>query len=674
LGLLFFLNLFFYKLYTYLLSLQTSFQSLETNYFLTFVLYFNFELMAENLVTVENLSKSFGEKTLFEGLSFGINKGQKIALVAKNGTGKSTLLSVIMGKELADGGNISFRNDLHYIYLEQNPYLNEEMSVMEVVFTSDNPTMVAVRSYEEALQRATKSHNSKTEQELSDAIAEMDRYGAWDYEARAKEILSKLNIVDLEQRVGTLSGGERKKVALSKVLIEQCDLLILDEPTNHLDVVMIEWLEEFLSRQNLTLLVVTHDRYFINNVCTDVYDLDRGKINKYKGDYNYFVEKKEEQENNLRQEIEKAKNLYKKELEWMRRMPQARSTKAKARIDAFYDIKDKASQRMDTKQTELSIKTQRIGGKVLELNHISKSFGDKKLVDDFTYVFKKGEKIGIVGGNGVGKSTFLNIITENLRPDSGSISTGQTIQYGYYTQNGLEEKDSLRVIDIIKEVAENIRMDNGTELSASLFLTYFGFTAEMQYNYYANLSGGERRRLYLLKTLISNPNFLILDEPTNDLDIYNLTILENFLSQYKGCLLIVSHDRSFMDNLVDHIFVFEGEGKIRDYHSNYSDYMEMKQQEEKQKLQKSKLLNSKPQEIKPKADKPRKLSFKEQKEFEAIEDILPKLEKEKQEITDKLCKGSISNDELNKLSIRIQEVIDEIEEKEIRWIELSELA
>lgn len=630
--------------------------------------------MAENLVTVENLSKSFGEKTLFEGLSFGINKGQKIALVAKNGTGKSTLLSVIMGKELADGGNISFRNDLHYIYLEQNPYLNEDMSVMEVVFTSDNPTMVAVRTYEEALQRATKSHNSKTEQELSDAIAEMDRFGAWDYEARAKEILSKLNIVDLEQRVGTLSGGERKKVALSKVLIEQCDLLILDEPTNHLDVVMIEWLEEFLSRQNLTLLVVTHDRYFINNVCTDVYDLDRGKINKYKGDYNYFVEKKEEQENNLRQEIEKAKNLYKKELEWMRRMPQARSTKAKARIDAFYDIKDKASQRMDTKQTELSIKTQRIGGKVLELNHISKSFGDKKLVDDFTYVFKKGEKIGIVGGNGVGKSTFLNIITENLRPDSGSISTGQTIQYGYYTQNGLEEKDSLRVIDIIKEVAENIRMDNGTELSASLFLTYFGFTAEMQYNYYANLSGGERRRLYLLKTLISNPNFLILDEPTNDLDIYNLTILENFLSQYKGCLLIVSHDRSFMDNLVDHIFVFEGEGKIRDYHSNYSDYMEMKKQEEKQEIQKSKSLNSKPQEIKPKLDKPRKLSYKEQKEFELIEDILPKLEKEKQEITDKLCKGSISNDELNKLSIRIKEVMDEIEEKEIRWIELSELA
>lgn len=630
--------------------------------------------MAENLVTVENLSKSFGEKTLFEGLSFGINKGQKIALVAKNGTGKSTLLSVIMGKELADGGNISFRNDLHYIYLEQNPYLNEDMSVMEVVFTSDNPTMVAVRSYEEALQRATKSHNSKTEQELSDAIAEMDRFGAWDYEARAKEILSKLNIVDLEQRVGTLSGGERKKVALSKVLIEQCDLLILDEPTNHLDVVMIEWLEEFLSRQNLTLLVVTHDRYFINNVCTDVYDLDRGKINKYKGDYNYFVEKKEEQENNLRQEIEKAKNLYKKELEWMRRMPQARSTKAKARIDAFYDIKDKASQRMDNKQTELSIKTQRIGGKVLELNHISKSFGDKKLVDDFTYAFKKGEKIGIVGGNGVGKSTFLNIITENLRPDSGSISTGQTIQYGYYTQNGLEEKDSLRVIDIIKEVAENIRMDNGTELSASLFLTYFGFTAEMQYNYYGNLSGGERRRLYLLKTLISNPNFLILDEPTNDLDIYNLTILENFLSQYKGCLLIVSHDRSFMDNLVDHIFVFEGEGKIRDYHSNYSDYMEMKKQEEKQEIQKSKSLNSKSQEIKPKSDKPRKLSFKEQKEFELIEDILPKLEKEKQEITEKLSGGLISSDELTSLSIRIKEVMDEIEEKEIRWIELSELA
>lgn len=629
--------------------------------------------MAENLLTVENIGKSFGEKILFEDLCFGVNKGQKIALVAKNGQGKSTLLNIIAGKIEPDEGKISFRSDIHSIYLEQNPLLDTELTVIDVVFTSDNPKMTVVREYEEALIAASKQENEQTQTRLSEAISQMDRFEVWDYEAKAKEILSKLGITNLQQKVNTLSGGERKKVALSKVLTESSEFLILDEPTNHLDVAMIEWLEEFLKRQNLTLLLVTHDRYFINNICTDVYELDNSNIYKYKGDYNYFIEKKAQREELQRIEIEKAKSLYKKELDWMRRMPKARTTKSKARIDAFYEIKDKASQRLEKQQNDLSVKTQRIGGKILELNNVSKSFEGKKLIDNFTYTFKRGEKIGIVGKNGVGKSTFLNIIAGNLNADAGKIITGQTIKYGYYKQDGLEEKDSSRVIDIIKEVAESIKMENNSELSATLFLSYFGFSTDLQYNYYGNLSGGERRRLYLLKTLISNPNFLILDEPTNDLDIYNLAILENFLKEYKGCLLLVSHDRSFMDNLVDHLFVFEGDGKIKDFHSNYSEYLEEKQIKEKEELKEIKQSNSNPLQQKSKTEKERKFTYKEQKEFEALEIDLPKLEKEKQEITQALSNSNLSNEELVSFSNRFQEVISEIEEKEMRWLELSEL-
>ncbi|HHT04260.1 MAG TPA: ABC-F family ATP-binding cassette domain-containing protein [Bacteroidales bacterium] len=635
--------------------------------------------MAENLLTVENLSKSFGEKQLFDGISFGVNKGQKVALVARNGAGKTTLLNVIAKRILPDSGEISFRNDIHYIYLEQNPYLDTELSVLDVIFTSDNPTMVAVREYEEAMYWATKKDNEANQQRLIDAMSEVDRLSAWDYDSKAKEILSKLGITNLEQKVSTLSGGEKKKVALSKVLIEGCDLLILDEPTNHLDVAMIEWLEEFLKRSSLTLLVVTHDRYFINNVCTDVYEIDRGEVFKYKGDYNYFLENKELRETIFRQEVEKAKNLYKKELDWMRRMPQARTTKSKARIDAFYGLKEKTEVRFEQKAADLTIRSQRMGKKILEISNISKKFDDKVILDDFTYVFKSGDKIGIIGSNGVGKSTFLNIITEKIKADSGKISIGQTIKYGYYTQSGLEEKEDMRVIDIIKEVAESIKLNDKTELSASLFLTYFGFGTELQYNFYSNLSGGERRRLYLLKVLISNPNFLILDEPTNDLDIYNLGVLENFLKEYQGCLLIVSHDRSFMDNLVDHIFVFEGEGKIRDYHSNYSDYLETKLEEDKVKTQETRESNLKEkakQKIAEAAvvkDEPkRKLSYNEQKEFEKIEKDLPLLEKEKEEISSKLSSGEFEAEALVSLSLRYQEIDLELEEKELRWIELSE--
>lgn len=635
--------------------------------------------MAENLLTVENLSKSFGEKQLFEGISFGVNKGQKVALVARNGAGKTTLLNIIAKRTLPDSGEVSFRNDIHYIYLEQNPYLDTELSVLDVIFTSDNPTMVAVREYEEAMFLASKEDNEKNQQRLIDAMSEVDRLSAWDYDSRAKEILSKLGITNLEQKVATLSGGEKKKVALSKVLIEGCDLLILDEPTNHLDVAMIEWLEEFLKRSALTLLVVTHDRYFINNVCTDVYEIDRGEVFKYKGDYNYFLVNKELRENIFRQEVEKAKNLYKKELDWMRRMPKARTTKSKARIDSFYDLKEKTEVRFEQKAADLTIRSQRMGKKILEISNISKKFDDKVILDDFTYVFKSGDKIGIIGSNGVGKSTFLNIITEKAKADSGKIAIGQTIKYGYYTQNGLEEKEDMRVIDIIKEVAESIKLNDKTELSASLFLTYFGFGTDLQYNFYSNLSGGERRRLYLLKVLISNPNFLILDEPTNDLDIYNLGVLENFLKEYQGCLLIVSHDRSFMDNLVDHIFVFEGEGKIRDYHSNYSDYIETKLEEDKIKTQETRESNLKEkakQKIAEAAvvkDEPkRKLSYSEQKEFEKIEKDLPLLEKEKEVISSKLSSGDIASDDLVSLSLRYEEIDLEIQAKELRWIELSE--
>lgn len=593
--------------------------------------------MAETILTVENLYKSYGEKVLFEDLSFGINKGQKVALIAKNGAGKSTLLNIIMNQDVPDTGNIVFKNDIHMAFLGQNPYVNDNMTINE--FMLDGIDVI---------------HN-------------------WDYENKITEVLFKLNITDHSRVIGSLSGGEKKKVALSKVLVEEVDLLILDEPTNHLDVAMIEWLEDFLCRQNLTLLVVTHDRYFLDNVCTDIYELDRGQISKYKGNYDYFVEKKAEKDYNERVEVEKARNLYKKELEWMRRMPKARTTKSKARIDAFYDIKSTATKKITFEAPELSVKTQRIGGKILELHNVWKSFGDKTILKDFSYTFKKGEKIGVVGSNGIGKSTFLNLITENIKPDEGKVVTGQTIKYGYYTQDGLQEKEDMRVIEIIREVAESIKLDNGTEVSASQFLYYFGFSPELQFNYYGNLSGGERRRLYLLKVLMSNPNFLILDEPTNDLDIYTLAMLENFLSEYKGCLLIVSHDRSFMDNLVDHLFVFEGEGIVKDYHSTYTDFIKMRDEEKKAKTSSSSQNNAfnAPQKVKTK--QANKASFNEKREYELLTKEIPNLEKEKAEIFEKISSGTLSADKLHTLSTRYQEVHDLLEEKEMRWLELSEL-
>lgn len=593
--------------------------------------------MADALLTVENLTKSFGDKLLFEDISFGINAGQKTALIARNGYGKSTLLNILMDKELQDSGKVTFRGDLKMAYLPQNPEILANQTVREFVSLAQKP-------------------------ETEDI---------WVFEQRIEEILSRLKVDQLMDRpMDQLSGGEQKKVALSRILIDDTNLLLLDEPTNHLDIQMIEWLEDFLSRQRLAILMVTHDRYFLDHVCQDILELDNSRLYHYRGNYDYYLTKKAEREYNERIEVEKAKGLYRTELEWMRRMPQARGTKARARIDAFYELEEKAHTRFDDHRPQLTVKTERIGGKILEMYNVCKSFDGRTMIDDFSYTFKKGEKIGIVGPNGVGKSTFLNLITEELRPDSGRIVVGQTIQFGFYTQGGMKAKDDMRVIEIVKEVAEQIELDNGKDLSAHQFLTYFGFDSTTQYNYFGNLSGGERRRLYLLKVLMANPNFLILDEPTNDLDLYTLEILEKFLVGYKGCLIIVSHDRSFMDNIVDHLFVFEGNGKIRDYHSNYTQYMEEKSQKERaQVLQR--------REEKPvyERNKPTKVkaTYKQQKEYESLTTEIEILNQEKANLETLLSGGEASAEEITQASNRIGEVINLLDEKELRWLELDEI-
>lgn len=594
--------------------------------------------MADALLTIENLTKSFGDKLLFEDISFGINAGQKTALIARNGYGKSTLLNILTGKELPDSGKVTFRGDVKMAYLPQNPDFHKHQTVRSFVEAAERPETVE----------------------------------PWDFEQRVEEVLSRLEVDQLMDRsMDTLSGGEQKKVALSRILIDDTNLLLLDEPTNHLDISMIEWLEDFLSKQRLAILMVTHDRYFLDHVCQDIIELDNSRLYNYRGTFDYYLEKKAEREYNERAEVEKAKSLYRTELDWMRRMPQARGTKARARIDAFYELEEKAHTRFEQERAELTVKTERIGGKILELYNVSKSFEGRKMLDDFSYTFKKGEKIGIVGPNGIGKSTFLSIITEQIRPDSGHIVVGQTIRFGFYTQNGMQAKDDMRVIDIIREVADVIELENGKEMSAHQFLTYFGFDDTTQYNYFGNLSGGERRRLYLLTVLMANPNFLILDEPTNDLDIYTIGILERFLKSYKGCAIIVSHDRSFMDNLVDHIFVFEGEGRIRDYHSNYTEYREARQLMERNAQRQRK--EEKPRYERPKSDKPR-ATYKQQKEYEQLTAEIEALTAERKEIESMLSSGTeTDSNKITEASKRIGELIATLDEKEMRWLELDEI-
>ena len=606
--------------------------------------------MADALLTVENLTKSFGDKLLFEDISFGINAGQKSALIARNGYGKSTLLNIIMTaygqrgyNTLQDNGKITFRGDLKLAYLPQSKEYSifSTSKVRDVVYNVQRP-------------------------ETEDP---------WTFEQRMEEILSRMKVDTLLDRpMETLSGGEQKKVALCRLLMDDCNLLILDEPTNHLDIDMIEWLEDFLSRQRLAILMVTHDRYFLDNVCDNIYELDNARLYHYKGHYQYYLEKKAEREANERAEVAKARSLYRTELEWMRRMPQARGTKAQARIDAFYELEAKAHTRFDDTRPQLTVKTERIGGKILELYNICY----RNLIDDYSYVFKRGEKTGIVGPNGVGKSTFLNIITERLKPTGGRVVVGQTIQFGYYTQAGMTAPADRRVIDLVKDIAEEIELDNGKSMSAHQFLTYFGFDGTTQYNYFGNLSGGEKRRLYLLQVLMANPNFLILDEPTNDLDIYTLQILEQFLQTYKGCLIIVSHDRSFMDHIVDHLLVFEGNGKIRDYHSNYTQYRLEKEQLEKEKRKEEKEKNASraTQLITHHSSliNKRKATYKEQKEYEALTAEIEALTTEKATLERQLSDGSLTDPaEITKASTRIGELLALLDEKELRWLELDEI-
>lgn len=619
---------------------------------------------------VENLSKRFGEQLLFENISFGIGKNQKVALIAKNGMGKSTLLQIIAGKDTPENGTVIFRNDVTVGYLEQDPQLDPENTIFEEVFRSDSPVLHVIKAYEAAIQK----NDTKA---LESLISEMDAHAAWDYDNTIKQILSELKVDMYDKSIKHLSGGQKKRVGLAKVLISNPDFLILDEPTNHLDTEMTEWLEEFLIKSNITLLMVTHDRYFLDRVCNQIIEIDDFGLYSYDGNYSYYLEKREQRIENRNATIDKAKNLLRTEQEWMRRMPQARSHKAQYRIDNFYKIQEVASRKTEEKKLELDIQGQRLGKKILEFEHISKSFGDHCLIRDFSYKFTRGEKIGIIGKNGAGKSTFLHIVTRNLEPDSGKIEIGETVVYGYYKQSGIQFNENDRVIDIVKNISEHIDLGNGRVMSASQFLEYFMFTDKQQYSLVGKLSGGERRRLYLLTILMSNPNFLILDEPTNDLDIVTLNVLEDYLKSFRGCLLIVSHDRFFTDKVADHIFAFEGEGVIKDFPGNYTQYKNWK--EEEAERQKKEHTSPAKTDRTPSPASPgtvpakRRLSFKEKQEMQLLEQELDQLNIEKQLLEQELNSGSLSPEELMQKSERIGQIIGLLDEKELRWLELSEI-
>lgn len=630
--------------------------------------------MAENYITVENLSKSYGEKPLFENIGFGINKGQKTALVAANGSGKSTLLKILAGKEPYDDGKLSFRKNISVAYLEQQPLQGVQASIMDVIFESDSPLMKTVKRYEQAVRAVQRDPSPKVQQELTNAISEMDSISAWNYESEVKEILGKLQIDDLEQSVDTLSGGERKKVALCMVLLSNSEVLLLDEPTNHLDIQMIEWLENYLSKANQSLLVVSHDRYFIDAISTDIYELDNCTINKYHGNFAYYLEKKAERQQQQAAWQAKARNLYKKELEWIRRMPQARGTKSRSRIEAFEQLEQQLQQKVEQESKTFSVKSRRIGSKILEINNITKTYDDRVIIDDFSHTYKRGDKIGIVGSNGCGKTTFLEVITGKAKADRGKVTIGQTITIGYFTQNTPTEKPDTRVIDIIRRSTDSITLADGTHLSASQYLTYFGIPPQKQFTEYSLLSGGERRLLFLLEILITNPNFLILDEPTNDLDIYTQMKLENFLEDYDGCLLVVSHDRHFLDRICSQLFVFEQNGKIKEYPFSYTRYLEDKKSKQKVESQakrsteKTFAENKKPQREHSK----RKLSYKEQRELEEIEKSLPDLEQQKAALEQQMNSGELTTEQLTEKSLLYQQILEQIDQKELRWLELNE--
>ena len=625
-----------------------------------------------NYLSAENISKNYNERWLFRGINFGILKGDKVALVGQNGTGKTTLMNILAGLVPADEGTVSIRKGISVGYLFQSPTFDESLSVMDTLFTGESLANQAIKLYEKSLL------HPEDMDLLSNALELMDKYQAWDYESRVKQILGKLGIHDIERKVSELSGGQRKRVAMAKVLIEEPDFMIFDEPTNHLDLETIEWLEQTLSAQNITVLLVTHDRYFLDRVCNNIVELENGNIHTYKGNYGYFLEKKAEREASEAASIDKAKNTLRTELEWMRRQPKARGTKSQSRVDAFYDLKDRATSTKDDSKVLLNVKMSRQGSKILEIDDLSKSFGNQKIIDHFSYVFQRKDRIGIIGKNGIGKSTFLNMVTQNLKPDSGKITSGETVVYGYYEQGDLEFNPTDRVIDVIKEIAEVVTVGTGETISASAFLTHFKFDPKVQYGMVEKLSGGEKRRLQLMKVLIQNPNFLILDEPTNDLDIQTLNILEDFLMAFGGCIILVSHDRYFMDKLVEHLFVFEGNGVIRDFPGNYTDYREWADSPEviesqRQNAEDSRKSggNSLSTTVEKSQTTKKKLSFKEQKEYDDLGKNIEQLEAKKEALTEQLNGGG-SYEDLAKWAKEIEKLTDELDEKELRWLEISE--
>lgn len=615
-------------------------------------------------IQAEQVSKRFADYMLFKNISFTIFKDQKVALIAKNGAGKSTLMEILAGNDSPDSGKITLTNDIKIAYLKQNPALDQGLTVLEQALKSDNPALQVIRDFEAAVK-----HNNQTE--VSILTNKMEELHAWDFEVRIKQILSQLKIDQFDQKVGEMSGGQQKRLALANILVNEPDLLLLDEPTNHLDLEMIEWLENYLAKTKCTLFMVTHDRYFLDRVCNEIIEIDEDQIYSYQGNYSYYLEKRQERIEQQQASTEKAKNLLRTEQEWMRRMPQARGHKAKYRIDQYYDLKEKAGYRRKEENIDLGMSSARLGSKIIELHHISKAYNDLVLMKDFSYKFSRFEKVGIIGKNGSGKSTFLNVLTGNIQPDNGTVETGQTIQIGYYRQEGIDFKPEDKVIDTIRNIAEVIQFEDGTRMTASQLLTRFLFPPETQYSPIAKLSGGERRRLYLCTILMQNPNFLILDEPTNDLDIMTLGVLEDYLASFQGCVIIVSHDRFFMDEIVDHLFIFEGNSRIKDFPGNYSIYRESILEKEKQ--EKQELTDIQPKAIPVKAKQTSgKLTFKERKELEELEAEIKRLEAEKNNLLNALNSGILSPEELMEKSRRFSELTPGLEEKEMRWLELSE--
>jgi ABC transport system ATP-binding/permease protein len=628
-----------------------------------------------NYLSIENISKGFGDEPLFENLSFGINKGDKLALIAANGTGKSTIMRILNGKEEADSGTVSFAEGIRTGFLEQEPDLDDEQTISEMVNGSHTAVLQTIRAYEKALADQTAHYSTETQLAFEKASARMDAMQAWTYEQRLEQLLGQFGIYDLSQKIGQLSGGQKKRLALALVLLDEPDLLLLDEPTNHLDVDMIEWLEKYLQQQNITLLMVTHDRYFLDRVCNNILELFFGTLYHHKGNYSYYLQKSAEREEALRIETEKAGQQYKQELAWMRRQPKARTTKSKSRIDAFYELKEKASQQRNQQQIKLEMNMNRMGGKVLEMQHVTKSYDGQVVIDGFDYMFAKGERIGIIGPNGAGKTTFLNLITRQVKADKGKIISGDTVVFGYFTQKGFQFEEDKSVIEVVKDIAEVIELGEGRQATASQLLQQFNFPPKMQRQPVSLLSGGEKRRLFLLTVLVKNPNFLLLDEPTNDLDLHTLLILEQFLQYYKGCLLLVSHDRYFMDQVIDQLFVFEGKGKVRGFVGNYSEYRQVMTERERQEREKA-AMRQKEKTIQNKLvskSEKKKRTFKEQKEYEQLGMQIDELEKEKKMLEDSLSAPDSDFKEIERVSMRLSAINDLLDEKSFRWLELDEI-